>query len=284
MITIHQVASDGLTNRFPVKTFTFPGGELQVSIPGFVIVPDSDITITARLKSPADFMELVIVSEIVQRRKGRNRTILIIPYFPYAQQDRVMDPNEAFSLRSVTTIINNLGYDTIVCVDPHSDVTPALVPKMHVTTLLDVVRQFDDLTDAMRGATLVSPDAGSAKKVHAVASHYGMPQIVAAKTRDTKDGRLSDFRVAETVVPDKVVMLDDICVGGATFIELAKVLRDKGAKHISLYVTHGIFSRGLAPFDGLIDRIFTTDSFPGPVQFGAEEARHVSILKLGGTL
>lgn len=53
-----------------------------------------------------------------------------------------------------------------------------------------------------------------------------------------------------------------LCDGGRTFTELARALKDRGAGRIGLFVTHGIFSRGLDPlFAEGIDDIFTTDSF-----------------------
>ena len=57
------------------------------------------------------------------------------------------------------------------------------------------------------------------------------------------------------------IISDDICDGGMTFIGIAKALRALNCEHIVLYVTHGIFSKGLSVFDGLIDQIFTTTSF-----------------------
>ena len=58
------------------------------------------------------------------------------------------------------------------------------------------------------------------------------------------------------------VIVDDICDGGRTFIELAKVLKERGAGKIGLFVTHGIFSQGVGVlFDNGIDFIYTTDSF-----------------------
>ena len=57
------------------------------------------------------------------------------------------------------------------------------------------------------------------------------------------------------------VITDDICDGGYTFIKVAEQLKAKGADKVVLFVTHGIFAKGLDVFDGLIDHVFTTDSF-----------------------
>lgn len=41
------------------------------------------------------------------------------------------------------------------------------------------------------------------------------------------------------------VITDDICDGGATFIGIAKELRRLNCHKVVLYVTHGIFSKGI---------------------------------------
>ena len=59
-----------------------------------------------------------------------------------------------------------------------------------------------------------------------------------------------------------VVVVDDICDGGRTFIELLKAspTLDCG-KSLSLFVTHGIFSQGTKPlFDAGFQFIGRTDS------------------------
>ena len=59
----------------------------------------------------------------------------------------------------------------------------------------------------------------------------------------------------------KVLIVDDICDGGRTFIELAKVLRAKGAETVDLYTTHGIYSKGTKVLAPYINNIISTDSF-----------------------
>jgi ribose-phosphate pyrophosphokinase len=58
------------------------------------------------------------------------------------------------------------------------------------------------------------------------------------------------------------IISDDICDGGYTFIKIAEQLKAKGAERIVLFVTHGIFSKGLEVFDGLVDEVITTNSLP----------------------
>ncbi|MEI8631794.1 phosphoribosyltransferase family protein [Vibrio sp. PP-XX7] len=91
--------------------------------------------------------------------------------------------------------------------------------------------------------------------------------IQAQKLRNLKTGEIIKTEVLGDVKGKKVLIADDICDGGRTFVELAKVLKSEGATEISLFVTHGIFSKGFEVFAGLIDVIYTTDSFKSASEY-----------------
>ncbi len=189
---------------------------------------------------------------------------MVVPYFPYARQDRVMQEGEAFSLKSIASLINRLGFDEVVTCDPHSDVTSALVENIRIIPQVDLVVAHEGIGRIIHSdITVVAPDAGAAKKAFAVANHYRLPLLTASKVRDVTTGAITHTEVhdAASVAGRSALIVDDICDGGRTFIELAKVLRSQGANRVFLFVTHGIFSQGLGVFNGLIDAVFTTDTF-----------------------
>jgi ribose-phosphate pyrophosphokinase len=194
-----------------------------------------------------------------------------------------MRPGEAFSLKAVARLINAMGYDRVVICDPHSDVAPALVDRVEVVSQLDLVRAHAPLSGMLSEDidVIVSPDAGAAKKAHAVARHCGLPQVVASKVRDTRTGEITSTELQDPALVSgrAALIVDDICDGGRTFVELAGVLRTAGATHVYLYVTHGIFSKGFGVFRGLIDGIYTTDSFSGSLHGNGPVPLRVSPLK-----
>ena len=252
-------------NRYETKSFTFPGGELQVQVPGLPDAIAGDITVLARLQSADALIHLLLTAEVLFRAHLAGRKRLIIPYFPYARQDRVMQPGEAFSLKAVARFVNGLGFDEVVTCDPHSDVTAALVENIRITPQVDLVVAHQPLADLLRAehVVVVAPDAGAMKKAFAVSQRFVQPFIAASKIRDTKTGSITHAQVPETpwLVGHDALIVDDICDGGRTFIELARALKANGANRVFLYVTHGIFSLGLGVFAGLVDGIFSTDSF-----------------------
>ena len=92
------------------------------------------------------------------------------------------------------------------------------------------------------------------------------------KKRDSETGALSGFAVESGDVRDAVcLVVDDICDGGGTFSGIAAVLREAGARSVSLAVTHGVFSRGIELAG--IDTTYCTDSYGMPKADGYEVAR-----------
>ncbi len=260
------------------KTIQFSGGELHVTIPG--IKSDNSlhlIEIRTRIQSSNDVLELMLTVDIVRRNYPNSKLSLVLPYFPYARQDRVTESSGAFSLKIFANLINSLGFYKVTSYDCHSDVTPALVDNLVSVSLHEMLRDNNDFSFFISHKidALVSPDAGAAKKVATISEYWKIPLIVGSKSRNVRTGELSAPSINVTSCPDNVCIVDDICDGGGTFIALAKVLREKGAKKVSLYVTHGIFSKGFDVFKGLIDEIYTTNSFLIPSMFNPPDMLNV---------
>lgn len=76
------------------------------------------------------------------------------------------------------------------------------------------------------------------------------------KARNVQTGEITGTEVYGDVKDKVVLIIDDICDGGRTFIELGKVLKERGASKVILYVTHGIFSQGKQVFEGIIDEVY----------------------------
>ncbi len=235
----------------------FSGGE-----PHIKIHPDFDrhipVTVTHRINSFNDLGLLCLAVDALKRMKA---TIyeLIIPYFPAARQDRVMIPGEPLSVKVYAGIVNQLGFQKVTILDAHSDVTPALVENCEAISNHAFIKE---VLKQVAVESLVSPDGGALKKIYKLSEYLGgMEVIECSKSRDVKNGRLTGFRVyADDLAGKDLLVVDDICDGGATFTGLARELKKKNAGKLYLAVTHGIFSKGLEELGKDFERIFTTDS------------------------
>lgn len=236
-------------NGHLVPTFNFAGGECHVKIgPGAI---QRRTELTAHLYTSNDIMSLLLTVDAVRRVNSLTSIDLTIPYFPYARQDRVCNPGESFSLKVMADLVNQLNCTSVTVYDPHSEVTTSLLHNCVVVSQADIVAQSPlakHITD--NGWLLVSPDAGAEKKIHTLverlATKAHTPSVLCAKkTRESATGRITATEVKGDVRGKDMIIIDDICDGGRTFIELAKALKEGGARDIHLYVTHGIFSKGL---------------------------------------
>jgi ribose-phosphate pyrophosphokinase len=165
-------------------------------------------------------------------------------------------------------IINSQGYSKVYVMDPHSDVLEAVINNFAKYDNFKLVKfaleRIDNKNDARERIVLVSPDAGAYKKIFDVAKEFGIQNIITAnKVRDLKTGNIIRTEILTFGNKDlKYVIVDDICDGGRTFVELAKVMKDsRPTAKVYLVVTHGIFSAGFNKLNEVIDGIFTTNSF-----------------------
>ncbi len=246
------------------ESFTFKGGEPHIKLG---TIGDYFVTITQRINSFNDLGLLMVAVDALKNQKVKEIE-LILPYFPGARQDRVMIPGEPLTVKVYTDIINSLKFSKVTILDPHSDVTPALLNNVHVVdnhkfvlkVLQEIYPQKNSLTPI-----LISPDAGSNKKIGKLAmylSKYNILDVVKCdKTRDVKTGKITNFEVyTDDLKGRDVVIVDDICDGGGTFLGLGKKLKEKNAGKMYLVVTHGIFSSGFKQLNDMFEMVYTTDS------------------------
>lgn len=243
------------------NAFTFNGGEPHIKLASLPTDKTAEILLIQRVVDSETFMLLLLATDAL-RRAGFQKISALVPYFPAARQDRVMVPGEPLSVKVYAQIINAQAYERVLVFDPHSDVTPALLDRVEVTTNFPFVQKVLQQLDN-QPLCLIAPDAGATKKTHKLAQQLGGMEVVACeKIRDVRDGKLTGFSVFADDLQGKACLItDDICDGGNTFLGVADALRKKGAGKVYLAVSHGIFSQGYEKLEAALDGIFTTDSF-----------------------
>ena len=240
--------------------FVFSGGEVHCKLPEKIeLTGERFLNLVCLDYTMNGLMALCQYKEVLDREQIK--VGLTYPYLPYARQDRVMTQTEPFSLKTFCNIINAQKFESVTVFDPHSDVgiglidRSAYIPQWHI---VQTVVPKEILYNP--NVVVVSPDAGAYKKVSKLITNDERIAI-GVKHRDDK-GTITGTKVFGNVEGRDCLMVDDICDGGRTFIELAKELKEQGANKIYLYVTHGIFSRGFEELKENIDHIYTTNSFP----------------------
>lgn len=171
-------------------------------------------------------------------------------YLPYARYDRAMKENDSFSLKAFTDIINSMNFNRVLLIDPHSNVGQFLLKNSDVIIDQLIALQLSNVITCNNSYDyIVSPDFGAIKKATSISEYYNIPLLISLKKRDVSTG----YTVFDKLLIDdsvdltdkKLLIVDDIADGGATFINLAKGIKDLyNIKSIDLFVTHGLFSKG----------------------------------------
>lgn len=242
----------------------FPDGQQQVVIKS---LDDLHVTIKSRLNNFKD-LEIIICTVKSLRELGVNTICLYIPYFLGSRSDRKFEIGSNNYLKDVICpIVNSLKFDSVTVIDPHSDVLEACLNNFKKENNFNLVKfaltDIDNKNDARERIILVSPDAGAYKKVFDVAKEFKLNHIITAnKVRDLITGKILKTEIPDFNYIGKYIIVDDICDGGKTFNELAKVIKNKDSKNkIYLIVTHGIFSAGFKELNEYFEKIYCTNSY-----------------------
>ena len=213
--------------------------------------------ITWLYDNDSELFTLQCLVDHIRECRPRNLIYLEMPYIPNARQDRKVS-NRLFTLKTFTKIINAMNFDKVIVLDPHSDVSCALLDKLEVN--YDVPYYWDERFNVNDDFVYMFPDNGAAKKYSEKLLRKPTNYIIGNKHRNS-EGRIDSYELINFQPgTEKVVIIDDICSYGGTFVAAAKALREQGVNQIDLVVSHcepNIFKGDVFEY---IDHVYTTDS------------------------
>lgn len=210
-------------------------------------------------QSEAELIHLIQLVQLLEEY-DINSPEIYIPFLPYARQDKIISNQSTFALNTFMQIIMNaFNFEHVISsLDIHND--------DETTGLLNYsaspyIKMAIDESDAN---VIVYPDAGAATRYQS--KFDGIPYVILEKDRDQETGYIRGMKFSEEtfhvdIEGKRLLIVDDICDGGATFIGAAKLLCEHEIDKLVLYVTHGIFSKGHHPLVMAgISELYTTKS------------------------
>lgn len=250
-------------NGIAIKPTIFPDGTSQIwKLPEGLLKP-SFIKITWYFENEREIIDLCSFKSLL--KKEGQHTTLYMPYLPYARQDKEISNETTFNLHTFASIINSLNFSSVLATDVHNiTLCSKLINNFRN---LDVEMIQDQVLRVVRPTYTVFPDAG-AKERYKYLEKYP-PTLSFEKVRNPLNGNLTSVFIPdkefdkEATIPEKssYLIIDDICDGGATFINIANILYNTyKASKVSLFVTHGIFSKGRKHLEDAGITLYTTNS------------------------
>ncbi|APT84415.1 ribose-phosphate diphosphokinase [Corynebacterium aquilae] len=189
-------------------------------------------------------MEQLIMIDALKRGSAK-RITAILPFYPYARQDKKHRGREPISARLVADLLYAAGADRIISVDLHTDQIQGFfdgpVDHMHA---MPILTDYIKANYSLDNIAVVSPDAGRVKVAEKWAKTLGdAPLAFVHKTRSVDvANQVVANRVVGDVAGKTCVLLDDMIDTGGTIAGAVGVLREAGATDVIIATTHGVFS------------------------------------------
>ena len=219
----------------------FADGEIYVEINENI--RGNSIFVIQSISTPANdnLMELLICIDALRRSSAKNITA-VIPYFGYARQDRKVVPRTAISAKLVSNLITNAGAHRIVTVDLHAGQIQGFfdipVDNLFSTPIFSKhIKKYI----SNKNIICVAPDVGGVERARALGQKLNVGLAIVDKRRPSP-GKSQVMNIIGNVKGKNCLLVDDIIDSGGTIVNAAKALKEKGAKDVYVYVTHGVLS------------------------------------------
>ena len=167
--------------------------------------------------------------------------------------DRLFSLERPFTLNIVANIINSFNADCVEILEPHSDVSLRLIKNSKAV----FVPFIED-----ENFVYCLPDAGAcSRNINSVMKHK---PIKCSKVRDVETGRICELNIDDLGDYKEgmdIVVADDLCDGGGTFVAIAVKLRELKPSKLILAVTHAVQKEGIERVSGFYDKVIITNSY-----------------------
>lgn len=227
-------------------------GEVEISrfADGEILVRSSntvrgmDVFIFQSTSAPVNdnLMELLIAIDSLKRASANSITV-VIPYYGYARQDRKAKGREPITCKLVANFLENSGATKVILIDIHSLQTQGFfnIPVDTLSVSCILFNEYKKSNPNLDNLTIVAPDYGAVKKVRKISEILNISLAIVDKRRP-KPNVVEVSNLLGDVNGRDCLILDDMIDTGGTILKNIDLLKENGAKKITIMATHGVFS------------------------------------------
>ena len=248
--------------------------------------------ITWNYESDEELVTLIYIVNHIRKTWQAAPIHLFMPYIPNARMDRTKNPGEVFTLKYFASILNSLHFDGVYVLDPHSDVSTALIDHIHVINPDDYIAnviqtiKYKNHIEGDEEIAIYFPDAGAYKRYKDIECLKPYEKIYGQKVRDWNTGKITGLtivdkdgnKIEQSFEDMCILMIDDIISYGGTMYYSALEINKHNPAKIYAYATHvepfsfwniekGTFRKamGFTNEDGsenetIVEKLYTTNS------------------------
>ena len=243
---------------------TFIDGEVHVQI--LDDIRGKDVFIIQSTNPPIDQHLFPVLLLADAARRGFAKSInLVIPYFGYARQDRMAEPNTPISSKVIADILHSVAVNHVITIDLHSAQTQGFFDMTIENITLE--KQFADYIEKnyeKNSFAIASPDAGGVKRTRKIADLVHCNDVIIIDKNRYVKNKSKVMNIIGDPKGKNIIIIDDMIDTAGTICHAATSLKEKGAKQVSVMATHPVFSG--SAYENLgkedIDKIVVTNTLP----------------------
>ena len=257
----------------------FSDGNIFIRIKETVRDKDVYVVLPIGLDPNNELVELLFWMDSFKRASAASVTA-IVPYFGYAKGDKKDEPRVSIRARVCADCLEVSGADRMITMDLHSAQVQGFfkIPVDHLLSL-PILCEYIKGMDIMENLVVVSPDAGFAKTARKYADYLKLPVAIGDKTRTGHDENAQILEVIGDVEGKNCLIVDDFSISGGTLIDVANMLKARGAKRIVACLGHIMLrEKGVKAInESPIEYLISTDSVENPFIIGQKKFLTVSV-------
>src|SRR5215467_10018385 len=228
-----EIAKDVGITVTPTTAIDFPASETFIK-PN-ESVRGSDAFVIQSYTTPINqwVMESLILCDALKRASAKRITV-VMPFYPYARQDKKHRGREPISARLMADLFKTAGADRLMAVDLHTAQIQGFFdgPVDHLFALPILASYLEGKLDLER-VTVVAPDAGRVRVCERWTDRLGCPLAIIHKRRDPDvANKVKVLEVVGEVAGRTCVVVDDMIDTGSTIAKAADALFDQGAERV----------------------------------------------------
>jgi len=248
-------------------TTLLPDSEIHVMINE--VVREQDVFFIQPCSIPVNdnLMEIFLYLDAFKRASA-NCVSLVMPYFPYARQDRMARGRESVSARVVAYILERLATRRVIFVDIHNRAIQGFFnipvdPLSAVPLLADYFKKPE-----FKNASIVSPDVGRASMASKYAERLNLPLVVMHKRR-TSYWNTETTHVVGDIKGRRPIVIDDLVAGGSVLRQIDALYKAGAVGKTCFSITHPILlpqAIEILDEDDRIEKLVVTNTLPISVE------------------
>ncbi len=217
------------------------------------------------------------LKRVILACSGKARRINVIMPFLYESRQHKRNSRESLDCAFALEELYNLGVSNIITFDAHDERVANAIPLSGFESLpatyqiiKEMYRAIPDLSFTKGKFMVVSPDEGGISRAMYFASILGVPLGTFYKRRDYTtivNGRnpiIAHEFLGDSVEGMDILIVDDMISSGDSMLDIAKAMKERGARKVFCAVTFGLFTEGIDNFnkayeEGVFDKVFATN-------------------------